>query len=87
MASGEELYTLNGTLLKELKPDVILTQNICSVCSIDAQSVARTVGSISPAPLVVELNPGNLQDVLADIIKVGYKSHPIRHLPQMSDPG
>eukprot|EP00961_Rhodomonas_salina_P016001 215282-Rhodomonas_salina.1 len=70
MASGDELYTLDGALLKELKPDIILTQNICSVCSIDTSSVARIVNKLSPPPLIVELNPGNLQDVLDDIIKV-----------------
>ena len=33
--SGQSLYTIDEPLLRSLQPDVILTQDICSVCAID----------------------------------------------------
>ena len=33
MDSGDTLYRIDEVLLRELKPDVILTQNLCRVCA------------------------------------------------------
>lgn len=71
LASGESLYTLDAALLKSLAPDVILTQDICSVCAIDLPTVQRVASSLSPPPAVVSLNPENLQDVLDGLLTLG----------------
>ena len=71
LSSGKSLYTLDVELLKALKPDVILTQDICSVCAIDLQTVERVAASIDPPPKVVSLNPENLQDVLDGLLVLG----------------
>lgn len=68
---GEGLYFLEQDLLKELKPDVIVTQDLCNVCSVDLQLVQKTVDQLSIKPKIVTLNPQKLSDVLEDIIKVG----------------
>ncbi len=68
---GEGLYFLEQELLKKLEPDVILTQDLCNVCSVDLQLVQQTIDQLSIRPTVVALNPQNLSDVLEDIIKVG----------------
>ena len=68
---GEGLYFLEQELLKELKPDVIVTQDLCNVCSVDLQLVQKTVDQLSIKPKIVTLNPQKLSDVLEDIIKVG----------------
>ena len=41
LSSGQSLYTLDEALLRELKPDVILTQDLCEVCAIDLKTVER----------------------------------------------
>src|SRR6266542_2652788 len=33
LRDGESLYTLNEPLLRELAPDLILTQKLCDVCA------------------------------------------------------
>lgn len=68
---GEGLYYLDQELLKELKPDVILTQDLCNVCSVDLQLVQQTIDLLSIKPKVVTLNPQKLSDVLEDISRVG----------------
>ena len=69
--SGTALYGVEVDVLKSLRPDVILTQDICSVCAVNLQTVERVAASISPSPRVVSLNPENLEDVLANILAVG----------------
>lgn len=71
LASGEALYSLDGALLAELAPSVILTQDLCRVCSIDAPAVVRAARAVHPAPRIVSLSPVRLEDVLADVELVG----------------
>eukprot|EP01064_Diplonema_japonicum_P011608 TRINITY_DN1900_c0_g1_i2.p1 TRINITY_DN1900_c0_g1~~TRINITY_DN1900_c0_g1_i2.p1 ORF type:complete len:594 (+),score=70.31 TRINITY_DN1900_c0_g1_i2:34-1815(+) len=72
LAEGKSLYILDEKLLQELRPDVILTQDICAVCAIDLDTVRRVAASIFPKPKVVSLNPQCLQDVLEDLVLVGH---------------
>lgn len=41
VASGESLYLTNRKLLRELAPDIVLTQTICDVCAVNSQTAAR----------------------------------------------
>lgn len=72
---GESLYTLDAERLAQLRPDVILTQDLCEVCSIDLASVQRVAAGLAKAqgrpPSVVSLNPHSVEDVLEDILRVG----------------
>lgn len=65
------LYRLNAELLRDLRPDVILTQNLCEVCSIDLRTVRAVAASMNPAPRVVSLNPTTFEHVLDDCYRVG----------------
>jgi ABC-type Fe3+-hydroxamate transport system substrate-binding protein len=71
LAAGESLYTLDTALLASVRPDVIITQDLCEVCSIDLETVRQAAASISPVPKVVSLNPQTFDDVLDDIMSVG----------------
>ena len=71
IGKGESLYTLDIELIKSLAPEVILTQDICSVCAIDLQTVERIAARMSPRPKVVSLNPLNIDDVLANVLELG----------------
>ncbi|KAI9146339.1 hypothetical protein BKA69DRAFT_1120809 [Paraphysoderma sedebokerense] len=71
LSQGQSLYNLHIDVIKQLKPDIILTQDICQVCAIDLQTVERVAASMDPAPKIVTLNPNNLGDVLDTITQVG----------------
>jgi len=71
LSAGESLYTIDVELLQALKPDIILTQDICSVCAIDLESVESAVSLMFPKPRIVSLNPMCLEDVLANILELG----------------
>jgi ABC-type Fe3+-hydroxamate transport system substrate-binding protein len=65
------LYKLNARLLRELRPDVILTQDLCEVCSIDLNTVRAVARTMSPEPRIVSLNPTTFEHMLDDCYRVG----------------
>lgn len=73
--AGEALYTLDAERLGALRPDLILTQDLCHVCSIDLGAVQRTAADFRRRglcdPAILSLNPGTMEDVLDDLIRVG----------------
>jgi len=71
LAAGQSLYTLDAAVLAELRPDVILTQDLCEVCSIDLAAVQRIAATLPHPPQIVSLNPHTLDAVLDDLLTVG----------------
>ena len=71
LASRGTLYTLDEELVRELQPDVILTQQLCDVCAVNYGSVAAFASSMARPPLVVNLQPSTLEEILGDIGRVG----------------
>ena len=71
LATRGTLYALDEELVRNLQPDVILTQQLCDVCAVNYGSVAAFARSLTKRPLVVNLQPSNLDEVLDDIGRVG----------------
>lgn len=68
---GRDLYELDAERLIELRPDVILTQDLCDVCSVHLDTVERVARKCAPPPRIVNLNPKSIWDVLDDGLRVG----------------
>lgn len=71
LQAGQGLYTVDKPLLASLRPDVIVTQSLCKVCSVDYCLVESIVADLDPAPKLVDTNPMSLTDVFADLTRVG----------------
>jgi iron complex transport system substrate-binding protein len=71
MGSGDTLYTIDEVLLRDLKPDVILTQNLCRVCAPSGDELTRAVRTFSLRPEVLFLTPRNIKEIEENIIAVG----------------
>lgn len=69
--SGTSLYRLDAAQLAALKPDLVITQDLCSVCSIDPASVRAALQTLEPRPAVLSLNPTTIDGVLDDVLRVG----------------
>ena len=65
------VYRVDGDRLRELEPDVIVTQAHCEVCAVSRRDVERAVCSwLRACPQVVSLTPNALADVWDDIGRV-----------------
>jgi iron complex transport system substrate-binding protein len=68
---GEGLYRIDIGKLEAIKPDLVVTQELCDVCAISTSSVAKAVHQLSSKPQVLSLTPHTLGDVLEDVLRVG----------------
>lgn len=71
LQSGQSLYHLDAQRLAEARPDLIITQDLCAVCSIDLASVRRIADALPGKPAILSLNPETFEDVLDDVLRVG----------------
>ncbi len=66
-ASGLPMYELDRAALATLKPDLILTQDLCRMCALPAGTVQDACRAIGTDAAVVSLDPHCLSDVFLDI--------------------
>lgn len=71
LACGEGLYVLDEARLAALRPDLILTQDLCAVCLIDRRRVEHVAGSLRPRPKILAFNPTSLEGVFDDLLRLG----------------
>jgi iron complex transport system substrate-binding protein len=64
------IYTIDETLLRELRPDVILTQKLCDVCAVGYGTVARLAETLPGPPHILNLEPSSLSDIFDDVRRV-----------------
>lgn len=61
------VYELDVDLLASLRPDVIVTQDLCDVCAVDFSDVSRAVEAIGLDAKIVRLHPTRLDDIRKDL--------------------
>ena len=71
LSAGESPYDLDAEWLMQASPDVVLTQDLCYFCEVDAGTVHRAVEPIPMPPQVLTLNPRTLDEILASFAEVG----------------
>jgi len=64
------IYTIDEPLLRNLRPDAILTQKLCDVCAVGYGTVARLAETLPGPPRVVNLEPSSLADIFENIREV-----------------
>ena len=65
--SGESIYELDEAALRDLAPDLIVTQALCAVCAVSYDDVRAIAERLEPAPTVISLDPKTYGETLGDI--------------------
>src|SRR5436190_13488394 len=55
--TGQSIYELDTETLHDLRPDLIVTQALCSVCAVSYEDVRAVAEEIDTQPLVISLDP------------------------------
>ena len=71
MAEQQPLYRLDKELIRQIQPDLILTQDLCRVCAVPTGHVEEALAELGTDAKVVSLDPKGLDDVFASIVEVG----------------
>ncbi|HLW93992.1 MAG TPA: cobalamin-binding protein [Solirubrobacteraceae bacterium] len=66
-AVGESIYELDEKLLRELEPELIVTQALCPVCAVSYDDVAALAAELPQPPRVISLDPHTLGETLGDV--------------------
>jgi len=64
---GKAIYALDEQRLRELQPDLIVTQALCAVCAVSYDDVVEVAARIESEPRVISLDPHTLGEVLGDV--------------------
>ncbi len=65
------IYDIDVEALREVRPDVIVTQDLCDVCAVSLDDVRAAVARLARQDVrIVNLHPTRLDDVWADIERV-----------------
>ena len=65
------IYDLDERLLGELKPDLIITQELCEVCAVSYKTVERAARLLDAGVRVVSLEPHTIEDIFGNVRAVG----------------
>ena len=66
------VFEIDADTLRELRPDVIITQNQCEVCAVSERDVCAAVaGIVGIEPRIVSLSPATVEDVVASVGQIG----------------
>ena len=73
MTERKEIYNLNEENLLNAKPDLIISQDICEVCSAHTDHVKRAVDILEKKPDVYTMNPHDIDEILKSIEEISKK--------------
>ena len=79
LKSDNALYTLDLAVLRELKPDLIVTQALCDVCAVAEDEVRSVACNLPGNPRVINLEPETLPEVLTALRQVATAAGVERH--------
>ena len=65
------IYRIDATALRDVKPDLIVTQTLCEVCAVSPADIEGALAQWTGAkPEILALNPATIADILGDIGRV-----------------
>ena len=71
--NGKEIYNINEKNIIKAKPDLIISQDVCEVCSAHTNQVNYALSILGKKPQVYTMNPHNLDEILFCIKEISKK--------------
>ena len=78
LSSGKDIYELQIKNLKKANPDLIISQEICEVCSAYTNQVNNAMKILDKRPEVFAMNPHDIDGILSNINEISRKIHVIK---------
>jgi iron complex transport system substrate-binding protein len=69
LKSGEPLYIVDGQRIRELSPDLVITQTYCDVCAVTPEDVARSGACALPMDQLA-LSASSVEGIFQNIIQI-----------------
>ena len=70
VTNGNEIYELQVNNLKKANPDLIISQEICEVCSAYTNQVNNAMEILGTKPEIFVMNPHNIEGILSNVDEI-----------------
>src|SRR5215468_6550472 len=71
LRQGLSLYQVDEKLLRDIAPDLIVTQDLCQVCAPSGNEVALVLNSLPDRPQILWLTPKSLEEIFDNLKELG----------------
>ncbi len=71
LGDGEPIYRLDEIAMRDLQPDLVLSQDLCAVCAVPSGKVNEALEVLGCQAQVLSLDPRSLGEVLDCVLEVG----------------
>src|SRR5258708_10718799 len=71
LRNGQSLYRVDETLMREIAPDLILTQDLCQVCAPSGNEVSQLLKVLPSQPQILWLTPKSLEQIFDNLRDLG----------------
>ena len=71
LRNGLSLYRVDETLMREISPDLILTQDLCQVCAASGNEVSQLLRSLPTKPQILWLTPKSIEHIFDNVRDLG----------------
>src|SRR6202171_4675265 len=71
LRNGLSLYRVDETLMQDIAPDLILTQDLCQVCAPSGNEVSQLLKSLRSNPKILWLTPQSLEQIFDNLRELG----------------
>jgi iron complex transport system substrate-binding protein len=71
LRNGLSLYQVDESLMRDIAPDLILTQDLCQVCAPSGNEVSQLLKSLPSKPQVLWLTPKSLAEIFDNLRELG----------------
>jgi iron complex transport system substrate-binding protein len=71
IGGGQPIYRLDTEAIRDLRPDLVLSQDLCAVCAVPSGQVNQALDVLGCQAEVISLDPSSLDEVLDGLLQVG----------------
>src|SRR5919202_2316235 len=71
IGGGQPIYRLDTDAISDLRPDLVLAQDLCAVCAVPSGQVTQALDVLGCQAEVLSLDPSSLDEVLYGALQVG----------------
>src|SRR6266404_9360990 len=83
MRDGLSLYQVDEQLLRELAPDIILTQDLCQVCAPSGNEITQALNLLPKKPQILWLTPKSLEEIFDNLRELGEATDRIKEAQEL----